>query len=996
MRKKTLFKPIFNFQKLFLAFFLFAFIFANNAFAQSTWTARTPISLGYNSVAYANIAGTHRYVAVQNGPTQMYSNDGITWTATTSNSSYWTSVTYGNGLFVAVSYSGSGVMTSPDGITWTVRTSPPSPLWESVTFGNGLFVAVATNRVMTSTNGTTWTLRTPASSDSWYGVTYGNNLFVAVSTNGTVMTSPNGTTWTSRTAAAANAWQKITYGNGLFVAVSNNGTNRVMTSADGITWTSRSASVNNGWRAVTYGDCQFVALSGDGTGNRVMSSSDGINWTTRTSTSDIDWKGIGYGNGRFIAVAYASGTMTSDLNPAPEANVQGNSNSIMKGNTGISVTDHTNFVTVNIGNTFVRTYTIQNTGTAVLNITNIVSSGASASKFVVGTAPTSINAGSSATFTVTYTPTTIGTDDAAITINNNDCDEASYDFLIQGIGTMPAVTSVFVSSTGSDSNDGLTAGTPKLTIANALTTVNEGGTVNIATGNYAEIISVTKNVTFATTGTVFVGNITMNGTGKTLTLPNPLQVGSVNLTAGTLASGGNLILTSNALGTGIIDDFSGGFTGNITGNIQVQRYVGNANVGYRYFGSPVTGATASQFGFSTFNYNESSATTNMNNAWQAYSGILNPLAGYNVFQTTAGNQTYTLTGTMNTGTFNMNVTRQVANGNVNPSAGFNALGNPYPSPISWTALLGLNSGVTTGSAWLFKTTALYAGQWASLNSVGVGTNGATNMIASMQGFMVRKATSGTSNFTINNSVRNNVLTNNGNYLRNLNFPLVRLQLTNGQFADEMVVYAQDGATDNFDMGFDTEKFGGASDRPFICTKSENQNVSIYATDELKKGITLPLNVRTNGAYYFQITEKTKLNEKVYLLDKNTNTLHDLSTPYNFNFIGTQNDRFFLVIEKIIINPVDTDIVTNPTNNTVVKPSTEVWSNEKSIYTRFSSVELAQESTLEITTLEGKTLVNDLKCKSISEKHTFEYLPTGIYLARVKNAQGVITKKISIQ
>ena len=57
----------------------------------------------------------------------------------------WRSVCYGNGLFVAVPYSGTGnrVMTSPDGITWTIRTSAVDNYWNSVCYGNGLFVAVS-------------------------------------------------------------------------------------------------------------------------------------------------------------------------------------------------------------------------------------------------------------------------------------------------------------------------------------------------------------------------------------------------------------------------------------------------------------------------------------------------------------------------------------------------------------------------------------------------------------------------------------------------------------------------------------------------------------------------------------------------------------------------------------------------------------------------------------------------------------------------------------
>jgi len=123
---------------------------------------------------------------------------GTSWTLRTSAIEGWVSVTYGNGLFVAVSNTGLGnrVMTSPDGIIWTSRVSAANNTWRSVTYGNGLFVAVAVsgtgNRVMTSPDGITWTTRTSAADNQWIGVTYGNGIFVAVSNTGTggrVMTS---------------------------------------------------------------------------------------------------------------------------------------------------------------------------------------------------------------------------------------------------------------------------------------------------------------------------------------------------------------------------------------------------------------------------------------------------------------------------------------------------------------------------------------------------------------------------------------------------------------------------------------------------------------------------------------------------------------------------------------------------------------------------------------------------------------------------------------
>jgi hypothetical protein len=130
-------------------------------------------------------------------------------------------------------------MTSPDGITWTLRTPAVANSWYSVTYGNGLFVAVSydgPNQVMTSPDGITWTTRTAAVEKPWGSVTYGNGLFVATEWGGAnrVQTSSDGITWTAYTIdGGASHWGSVTYGNGLFVGVSFRGSNSVMTSVLG-------------------------------------------------------------------------------------------------------------------------------------------------------------------------------------------------------------------------------------------------------------------------------------------------------------------------------------------------------------------------------------------------------------------------------------------------------------------------------------------------------------------------------------------------------------------------------------------------------------------------------------------------------------------------------------------------------------------------------------------------------------------------------------------
>ena len=129
-------------------------------------------------------------------------------------------------------------MTSPDGITWTSRVSAADNAWFSVTHGDGLFVAVSLtgtgNRVMTSPDGIDWTIQASAEDKGWRTVTFGDGLFVAVAGSGTgnrVMTSPDGVNWTIRTTGAERTWNSVVHGNGVFVAVAFFGTgNRVMTS----------------------------------------------------------------------------------------------------------------------------------------------------------------------------------------------------------------------------------------------------------------------------------------------------------------------------------------------------------------------------------------------------------------------------------------------------------------------------------------------------------------------------------------------------------------------------------------------------------------------------------------------------------------------------------------------------------------------------------------------------------------------------------------------
>jgi hypothetical protein len=234
--------------------------------------------------------------------------------ATPTNAS-WSSVAYGNSLFVAVAASTSTVATSPDGITWSIRVLPVVATWTSVTYGNGLFVLVGNGTAFaTSTDGITWTQRTAPVSANWSSVTYGNNLYVAVSISASTIaaSSPDGITWTQRTLPVATNWSSVTYGNNVFVAVTATSSTVAASSADGITWTQRTLPVTASLTSVTYGNSLFVGVSSGST--VAVSSPDGITWTQRTLPFSATWASVTYSGSLFVAVSSSSTVAATSVN----------------------------------------------------------------------------------------------------------------------------------------------------------------------------------------------------------------------------------------------------------------------------------------------------------------------------------------------------------------------------------------------------------------------------------------------------------------------------------------------------------------------------------------------------------------------------------------------------------------------------------------------------------------------------------------------------------
>ncbi|MBE9105490.1 choice-of-anchor D domain-containing protein [Nostoc cf. edaphicum LEGE 07299] len=151
----------------------------------------------------------------------------------------------------------------------------------------------------------------------------------------------------------------------------------------------------------------------------------------------------------------------------PEIQVLNGTVNIIDGNTAI------NFGETLVGEALTKTFTIKNTGIAVLNLSNLkLPDGFS----LVGTLPTSLAVNASTNIVVALNPTTPGTYSGSLSFNNNDINESTFDFAING-----------------------TAYTPEIQVLNGTVDITDGNTTAINFGETTVGDTLTKTFTIKNT-----------------------------------------------------------------------------------------------------------------------------------------------------------------------------------------------------------------------------------------------------------------------------------------------------------------------------------------------------------------------------------------------------------------------------------------------------------------------------------------------------------------
>lgn len=319
-----------------------------NAGGDSTLTSQGWLKCDGSILSQATYPALFSQVGLLNGPGQNWVERDTTIT------SQFTSLHYGNGLYVA--YSGSNVLTSTDAITWSVRRTPTGQTLAAGAYGNGVhFVGGAGATMLTSTDAVNWytplpgfnlggvtglgggliynastaakyiwvggsNFATSTDSNRWnspaidwptnlsiFSVAFGAGVYVMNGGSGNIGTSTDGVTWTARVSASTSTMYTATFGASKFLSAGQLGA--MQTSTDGVTWTTQNSGTTTTITKVAYVNSLFL-FGGQAV---LKTSTDGVTWTARTmaapTTATIS--SITYGAGVYLYAGNAGAVATS-------------------------------------------------------------------------------------------------------------------------------------------------------------------------------------------------------------------------------------------------------------------------------------------------------------------------------------------------------------------------------------------------------------------------------------------------------------------------------------------------------------------------------------------------------------------------------------------------------------------------------------------------------------------------------------------------------------
>ena len=255
-------------------------------------------------------------------------------------------------------------------------------------------------------------------------------------------------------------------------------------------------------------------------------------------THHLRVSGTGASKGAYAVLA--KWTATPVVTGTPEIGVEGpGSAAIPDGALTAKTSDGTDFGSVAVdGGSRSTSFTVRNSGKAALSVGGVRLSGSGAAQFRVTTQPAAtVAAGRSAAFQITFDPSLAGRHQATVTVSNNDADEASYDFVIAGTGTVPP------------DDVGNTPATATRVAVPSTTQARLGTNADLDVFQFT--LTQTTTVTLTTTGALDTYGILLDASGKTVAENDDLGVGTNFRIRRKLTAGTYSIVVKGAAGTEI-------------------------------------------------------------------------------------------------------------------------------------------------------------------------------------------------------------------------------------------------------------------------------------------------------------------------------------------------------------------------------------------------------------------------------------------------------------
>ena len=461
-------------------------------------------------------------------------------------------------------------------------------------------------------------------------------------------------------------------------------------------------------------------------------------------------------------------------------------------------------------------------------------------------------------------------------------------------------------------------------------------------------------------------NLTINS-NETLTI-NPTRIMTVS---------GNLLIKSDATGTGSLID-NGSL---VSANSSVERYTTGGwsdwNTGWHQISSPVSAQAIAAFettgagnDYDFYGWDE------ITNNWMNYkdagfstwnSGTnFNPGQGYLISyeQTQAGKA---FTGTLNTAAITMN---DLSNTGSFFYTGWHLLGNPFPSALKW------NDG-----NWALSNVAGTAKIWHEANK-SYSDIAANGIIPTAQGFMVQ-VSSNTNSITI--PAVSKVHDATAWYKSSEAIQRIFLVATEseGNSAQESQIMINPLATEGFDFDYDSRFLSGYA--PQFYSQAGVEMLSTNVLSSLPVGSPIPFGFVKNNASEFRIELKESLDGTVvFLTDKKTNTVTNLTESPVYNFTAAEGDdanRFTLNFGSVGIDDVNSS------------SDVSVYSNSGNIYV---SLQQNSKAVVRVYSLTGQlVLQGNTNGKSLTTLNAGA-LPNGIYIVSVVNGEQSISRKVVVR